>query len=83
MSWVSERLILSPRFLEKQWPQRELDGLVARETSSGEKAILPIWHELDHNTLLRYSPPLADRLAARTEEGIPNLVKSIRRVLGQ
>jgi TIR domain len=74
-------VILSPRFLNKQWPQRELDGLVARETASGEKAILPIWHELDRDTLLRYSPPLADRLAGRSEEGIASLVEKILRVL--
>ncbi len=74
-------VILSPMFLSKEWPQRELDGLVARETASGEKAILPIWHEIDRETLLRYSPPLADRLAGRSEEGIPALVEKIRRVL--
>lgn len=74
-------VILSPRFLSKQWPQRELDGLVARETASGEKAILPIWHELDRDTLMRYSPPLADRLAGRSEEGVPALVQKILRVL--
>lgn len=74
-------VILSPRFLAKQWPQRELDGLVARETASGEKAILPIWHELDRDTLMRYSPPLADRFAGRSEEGIPALVEKIVRVL--
>jgi hypothetical protein len=74
-------VILSPRFFKKQWPQRELDGLVARETTSSEKAILPIWHELDRNTILRYSPPLADRLAGRSEEGIPSLVEKILRVL--
>lgn len=76
-------VILSPRFLEKRWPQRELDGLVARETSSGQKAILPIWHDLDRETLLSYSPPLADRLAGRSEQGIPSLAQSIRRVLGK
>jgi hypothetical protein len=74
-------VILSPRFLAKQWPQRELDGLVARETASGEKAILPIWHELDRDALLRYSPPLADRLAGRSEEGVSVLVEKILRVL--
>jgi TIR domain len=74
-------VILSPMFLSKEWPQRELDGLVARETASGEKAILPIWHEIDRETLLRYSPPLADRLAGRSEDGIPALVEKIRRVL--
>ena len=74
-------VVLSPRFLAKQWPQRELDGLVARETASGEKAILPIWHELDRDTLLRYSPPLADRVAGRSEEGVTAVVEKILRVL--
>jgi hypothetical protein len=70
-------VILSPRFLSKQWPQRELDGLVARETASGEKAILPIWHEIDRDGVLKYSPTLADRIAGRSEEGIDALVKKI------
>jgi CRP-like cAMP-binding protein/class 3 adenylate cyclase len=74
-------VILSPRFLNKQWSQRELDGLVARETASGEKAILPIWHELDRDTLMEYSPPLAERLAGRSDEGIAPLVEKILRVL--
>lgn len=74
-------VILSPRFLSKQWPQRELDGLVARETISGEKAILPVWYELDHKMLLQYSPMLAERLAARSEEGIGTVVEKILRVL--
>ena len=70
-------VVLSPTFLSKQWPQRELDGLVARETASGEKAILPIWHEIDREGVLKYSPTLADRLAARSEEGIDALVQKI------
>lgn len=74
-------VILSPRFLNKQWPQRELDGLVARETASGEKAILPVWYDLDDKMLLQYSPTLAERLAARSEEGIGVVVEKILRVL--
>lgn len=74
-------VILSPNFLEKEWPQRELDSLVARETASGEKAILPIWHGLDRSRVLEYSPPLADRFAAWSEEGIPAIVEKILRVL--
>jgi hypothetical protein len=74
-------VILSPNFLSKRWPQRELDGLVARETSSGEKAILPIWHQLDRDTLLRYSPTLADRVAGHSDEGVEALVRKILEVL--
>jgi CRP-like cAMP-binding protein/class 3 adenylate cyclase len=74
-------VILSPRFLDKEWTQRELDGLVDRETASREKAILPIWYELDQATLSRYSPTLAGRLAGRAEEGVSGLVKKILQVL--
>ena len=74
-------VILSPHFLSKEWPQRKLDGLVARETASGDKAVLPIWHDLDRDTLLRYSPSLADRLAGRSEDGVQELVKKILQVL--
>ena len=74
-------VILSPHFLSKEWPQRELDGLVARETASGDKSILPIWHELERETLLRYSPSLADRVAGLSEDGVPELVKKILQVL--
>jgi hypothetical protein len=74
-------VVLSPHFLEKEWPQRELDALLARETSSGETAIIPIWHNLDHATLSARAPLLLDRLAARSEEGIPALVEKIARRL--
>ncbi len=76
-------VILSPRFLEKEWPQRELDGLVARETLSGAKAILPIWFEIEASTLMTYSPALADKLAARIEDGIPTVVAKILSALGK
>ncbi|MCP5125585.1 MAG: toll/interleukin-1 receptor domain-containing protein [Gammaproteobacteria bacterium] len=76
-------VILSPRFLEKEWPQRELDGLVARETDSGQKALLPVWHDLDKQMLLRYSPALADRLAADTHNGLDTVVAQIERALSR
>ena len=74
-------VILSPYFFEKQWPQRELDGLVARETSSGDKAILPVWHRVERDDVLRYSAPLADRVAAKSSEGVVTIVEKVLRVL--
>ena len=38
-------VIISKAFLQKEWPQKELDGLVAREIE-GIKVILPVWHEI-------------------------------------
>jgi len=59
-------VVLSPSFFEKEWPQRELAGLVAREVDSRAKIILPVWHEVDHHYIAQRSPPLADRFAATT-----------------
>jgi len=75
-------VILSPRFFAKRWPQRELDGLVAKETATGEKAILPIWHELNHQQVAEISPTLADRVAGNSSDGIAALVRGIKDVLG-
>jgi hypothetical protein len=40
-------VVISPSFLDKEWPQRELDALVALEVQSGKTKILPIWLEID------------------------------------
>lgn len=74
-------VILSPSFFQKDWPQRELDGLVARETASGEKAILPIWHKIDHSGVAAHSPTLADRVAAKSSEGVAAVAVRIIEVL--
>lgn len=74
-------VILSPSFLAKEWPQRELDGLVARETSTGEKAILPILHELSNAELALRSPTLADRLSASSSLGAEAIAQQVKQVV--
>jgi len=58
-------VVLSVAFFNKEWPQRELDGLFAREVN-GEKVILPIWHKISKDEVMRYSPMIADMLALNT-----------------
>lgn len=58
-------VVLSEAFFTKDWPQRELDGLFAREVN-GEKVILPIWHKISKNEVLKFSPIIADMLALNT-----------------
>lgn len=58
-------VVLSPSFFAKNWPQYELDGLVAKEGSGG-KVILPLWHKVSKDEVLGYSPTLADKLALNT-----------------
>lgn len=73
-------VILSPAFLAKPWPQHELDGLVALEME-GRKVILPVWHELTKSDLLKYSPTLADKVAARSSDGVVAVAKALIKVI--
>ncbi len=58
--------MLSLAFFAKNWPQYELDGLVARDVDHGGGRLLPIWHEITKSELLAQSPSLADRVALST-----------------
>lgn len=55
-------VVLSEVFFARDWPQYELDGLVALEIR-GQSVILPIWHGVGREEVLSYSPTLADRVA--------------------
>src|SRR6185437_7074081 len=38
-------VVLSHSFFAKNWPQKELNGLFARQVN-GSNVILPVWHDL-------------------------------------
>jgi formylglycine-generating enzyme required for sulfatase activity len=73
-------VILSPNFFAKEWPQKELDGLAAREVS-GEKVILPVWHNITAEQIREYSPTLADRVAVLSDRGLEHVVAELLRVI--
>lgn len=73
-------VVLSPNFFRKKWPQRELDGLVQREVL-GQKVILPIWHNVSHEDVSKYSLPLADKVAGSTSSGISQLAAQLIRAM--
>ncbi len=73
-------VILSPNFFAKEWPQKELDGLAAREVS-GEKVILPVWHNITADQVREYSPTLADRVAVLSDRGLEHVVEELLRVI--
>ena len=74
-------VVISPHFLSKEWPQKELDGLTAREVD-GTKVILPVWHDLSADQVRRYSPTLADRVATRSSDGLPRVVADLVKAVG-
>ena len=73
-------VVLSPAFFSKEWPQKELDGLVAREDGTGT-VILPIWHNVSFEQVRAFSPPLADKLGAPSSKGVDHLVREIVRAV--
>ncbi|WP_442481378.1 TIR domain-containing protein [Aeoliella sp. SH292] len=52
-------VVLSSAFFAKNWTQYELNGMVSREME-GEKVILPLWHKVTKNEVMRFSPTLVD-----------------------
>lgn len=77
-------VVLSKAFLtERKWTEHELNGLFARE-DRGELIILPIWHGISKEDLLKYDPALADRLAKISDtDSYPDIVASVLQKLGR
>src|SRR6266542_4282853 len=61
-------VILSPAFFGKNWTQAELGALFSKE-SSDRRVVLPVWYKITVEEVRRHSPLLADRVAARWDEG--------------
>ena len=66
-------VIVSPNLL-KYWTSNELDGLFAKETG-GQKVILPVWLNVEYEEVVKISPILAGRVAAKASDGINEVVK--------
>ncbi len=60
-------VVLSPPFFAKGWTQYELDGLVTMAVS-GTQVLLPLWHSVSKDEVIRHSPSLADKVALRTAD---------------
>jgi hypothetical protein len=73
-------VILSESFFVKEWPQRELDALFARETL-GEKIIIPVWHNVGFADVAKHSPLLADKLAVSSNIGADQVAQRIQAVV--
>jgi len=71
-------VIISPSFVKKNWTEYELNGMVAREMN-GHKVILPIWHKISKDEVLKFSPTLADKMALNTSiHTIQDIVNSLK-----
>lgn len=72
-------VVLSPNFFNKPWAERELKGLTAREIFEKQDIILPIWHRVGIEDVVKYSPPLADKKAISSADGINAVLRDLRK----
>lgn len=61
-------VLLSPAYLGKNWTRYELDGIVQR-FASREATLIPIWHNVERESVATFSPTLADVVALRSHAG--------------
>ncbi|SCX26112.1 TIR domain protein [Agrobacterium sp. DSM 25558] len=75
-------VVLSDAFFKKEWPKRELDGLFNLEIA-GRSRILPIWHKISKDEVMKHAPSLSGKLALTTasltvDEIVQKLVEIVR-----
>uniref|UniRef100_A0A0N4ZTT5 TIR domain-containing protein n=1 Tax=Parastrongyloides trichosuri TaxID=131310 RepID=A0A0N4ZTT5_PARTI len=71
-------VIISPSFVKKNWTEYELNGMVAKEMN-GHKVILPIWHKISKDEVLKFSPSLADKMALNTSiHSTEDIIKALK-----
>jgi hypothetical protein len=73
-------VIISEAYLEKDYPNRELQALISRETQKGGY-ILPVLHGVDHDRVKGALPLIADNLSTTTSRGVQEAAKSIIKVI--
>lgn len=74
-------VVISPAFLKRNWPRIELDALTNREIATGEGVLLPVWLNVDAETVMNFSPLLADRVAIIGSRGTDYVVSRVREVV--
>jgi TIR domain len=73
-------VILSEDFFKKDFPLRELQGLLQREVA-GQKVVLPVWHQVTAKRVRELYPSLGDRVYVETKDGLEEVAARILAVV--
>jgi len=73
-------VVISKAFMAKPWPRRELRGLTARQLDHSSR-LMPLWHGVELEDVIQFSPPLADIKALRSTVGLEAIVSEIARAM--
>ena len=74
-------VVISHAFLSKDWTQRELRGMAAKEIAGRVKVILPVWHGISAAEIGAKAPMLADLYAVSSAEGVESVADRIARAI--
>ncbi len=76
-------VVLSRNFFQKKWPIAELNAIFSMDLARG-RFLIPIWHNITKDEVLRFSPLLADRLSlvnrGDINEVAVDILKTYRRI---
>jgi hypothetical protein len=72
-------VIVSKKFFEKNWTKQELQTLITKKVNLNKGIILPVWYNISKEEVQKYSPILADTVAATSSEGIENIAAKLYR----
>lgn len=77
-------VVLSSAYLaERKWTEHEFEGFLAREKPD-KRVILPIWHDVTHEDIVRYDAPLSLRKAMISKtDSIDDMVACVLAILGR
>jgi len=75
-------VLLTQSFLDRNWPQAELESALHLETSTGEVVVLPLLVAPQELVFKQY-PLLRDKLYLRWEEGLDAIVTRLAELLGR
>ena len=67
-------VVISPNFIGKAWPERELSGLVSREIDQG-RVIIPVWHGVTRKQVLDFGPTLAARASGALHPSVATALR--------
>ena len=73
-------VVLSKNFFRKEWAQKELDGLSARDDGKS-KVIIPIWYKVSADDVKKFSPSLADKLSIDYTGSVPRVIRKVLRAI--
>lgn len=73
-------LLLSPKYISKQWTRYELDVL-HRQHIENEKKLFPLWHGVEKEQVDQWNPGLSGIIAIKSAEGVSSIARKIADVI--